>query len=124
MTLPDDARWIPGHEGFYGVTSDGRVWSEPRERTRGGWLVATPGARGYLYVNLGRRHRARPLHVLIAAAWIGPRPLGQEVRHLDGNKHHNVDTNLAYGTRREQRLDDVRHGVNALVRWNARRQQA
>jgi hypothetical protein len=50
------------------------------------------------------------VHVLVAAAFLGPCPDGQEVRHLDGDKLNNCLDNLIYGTRSENNLDTVRHG--------------
>ena len=40
----------------------------------------------------------------------GPRPVGMEVRHLDGSRDA-CATNLAYGTHAENMQDMVRHGV-------------
>lgn len=45
-------------------------------------------------------------------AFVGPRPEGLEVRHLDGDPSNNVLSNLTYGTRSDQRMDDVRNGVH------------
>lgn len=97
----------------YEVSDDGQVRSRPRERTRGGVLKAARNRRGYWYVTLCReqdRHRMR-VHQLVAEAFIGPRPPGQDVRHLDDNKDDNRPGNLAYGTRRENLADAVRNGV-------------
>lgn len=51
-----------------------------------------------------------PVHRLVASAFLGPCPGGQEVRHLDGNPQNNAVTNLAYGTRTENILDVLRIG--------------
>ena len=59
------------------------------------------------------REEQHSIYVLVALAFHGPRPVGpagKEVRHLDGNKSNNRPENLAYGTRRENALDIVRHG--------------
>ena len=70
------------------------------------------GKRGYLTVELWRDGKSKTVgvHQLVALAFLGPRPEKQEVRHLDGNPLNNHLTNLAHGTRRQQRLDDVRNG--------------
>ncbi|AAK94350.1 HNH endonuclease [Myxococcus phage Mx8] len=56
--------------------------------------------------------RARPVgvHQLVADAFHGPCPTGQQVRHLDGNPTNNVPANLAYGTALDNAADRVRHG--------------
>lgn len=59
------------------------------------------------------RQVTQSIHVLVAAAFIGPRPAGMDVRHLDGDKSNNRADNLMYGTRSENNLDAVRHRTNA-----------
>ena len=65
--------------------------------------------RGYQNVNLGRGFRSG-VHVLVAEAFIAPRPEGQEVRHLNGNPRDNRVANLAYGTRSENMRDCYQYG--------------
>lgn len=104
-------RAIPGHVGHYEVSSEGRVWSHRLHRP----LVAAEVPGRYKRVNLRRPDGGREIvdiHVLMALAFIGPRPEGQEVRHLNGNPYDNRLANLAYGTRSDQRRDDVQNKVN------------
>jgi hypothetical protein len=113
---PEPERWLPvvGWEGLYEVSDVGRVRSLPRNTTRG--KVLRPGSvpAGYPAVNLhkaGDGGRTRTIHTLMAAAFIGPRPPGQYVRHLDDVKTHNVLSNLAYGPPRANTEDMIRnHG--------------
>lgn len=74
---------------------------------------------GHLRVDLpGRRVF---VHQLVAEAFIGPRPDGQEVRHLNGDPADNRVQNLAYGTRSQNVADAIRHGTyrNAIAEKNA-----
>jgi hypothetical protein len=48
----------------------------------------------------------------VAEAFHGPRPVGLEVRHLDGDSLNNAASNLRYGTRTENLLDAVEHGTH------------
>lgn len=107
-------RQIPGYEGFYQVSSWGRVFSEPRRRTKGGLLSIKVGKRGYPAVALVREGKqvTREVHTLVAAAFIGPRPPGMEVRHKDGDPLNPRAVNLVYGTRSENNRDAVMHGTN------------
>ena len=50
-------------------------------------------------------------HALVCEAFIGPRPDGHEVRHLNGDPLDNRLANLAYGTRAENMADQYRHGT-------------
>jgi hypothetical protein len=70
---------------------------------------------GYLLVGLHhhRRQTTRTVHSLVAEAFIGPRPAGQQIRHLDGDPVNNHLGNLRYGTGAENARDQVRHGTHA-----------
>jgi hypothetical protein len=106
-------QWKP-IAGFptYEVSSLGRV-----SRMRGGQrriLVGGCTMSGYrtvLLYNEGVR-TPRRVHTLVAEHFIGPRPEGLEIRHLDGDQRNNAAANLAYGTHVENMQDVVRHGRN------------
>ena len=68
---------------------------------------------GYLNVRLTTdgHQRIVSIHSLVAEVFLGPRPQGLQIRHLDGNKQNNAAHNLAYGTAKENGQDNVRLGV-------------
>lgn len=116
-----------GFEGLYEVSDQGRVRSLDR------WIQArgSCGRAGYSYLRKGRvmrqyrpsgryasvrlysseRDQTCEIHRLVTAAFIGPQPEGQWVRHVDGNAHNNVLANLAYGSPQENIDDKQRHGT-------------
>jgi len=62
----------------------------------------------YFYVRLAKRSGGadtKLVHCLVAEAFIGPRPDGEVVRHLDGDKYNNMLNNLAYGSTFENAID-------------------
>ncbi|WP_158710499.1 NUMOD4 motif-containing HNH endonuclease [Streptomyces flavochromogenes] len=109
---------VPGYENSYEVSSQGQVRSRPRPTTRGGILKAKVGRVGYPRVSLCANgvQRTWLVHQVVAVAFLGPRPAGQEVRHLDGDPLNNAVSNLAYGTRSENAQDKQRHGTDHNAR--------
>ena len=94
-------RWLPvvDYEGLYEVSDLGRVRSLPRNGTLGG-LIRTRPAVHHFRVNLWRDDKMEtvPVHTLVARAFLGPRPEGQEVCHGPAGTWVNDLANLSYGT--------------------------
>ncbi|WP_418344921.1 NUMOD4 motif-containing HNH endonuclease [Rhodococcus pyridinivorans] len=117
----------PGWEGIFEVSNLGRVRSLPRITVRKNGTPCSVRGRilrpyrkssGHLSLSVPKRAGGQgrmSVHALVAEAFLGPRPDGHEIRHLDGNPSNNQVTNLAYGTRTDQRFDDVRNGVHPMA---------
>ena len=108
MSTAEEWRPVRGYEGFYSVSSYGRVQSLDRfclgrdgrsELHHGKILKPWRGKNGYLYVSIKRRHAT--VHRLVADAFIGPAPDKHDVMHINGNREDNRIENLQYGTRSE-----------------------
>jgi hypothetical protein len=104
---------IPGFIG-YSVSDRGRVMSSKRKNPR---VLATQRwaerhKKPYLAVGLcvNGKSRLYVIHKLVLLAFVGKRPDGQEVRHLNGDARDNRLANLAYGTHVENMADILRHG--------------
>lgn len=130
----------------YAVSDDGRVWSckvpsirrvahTPCGKYLRTWsqLRATDfiNKQGYRCVHVclkdrpNKRQRTFSVGVLVALAFIGPRPEGMEVRHFpDPDPGNNHVSNLCYGTHQQNAQDrrvqgtpiaeGVRHGASKL----------
>ena len=100
----------------YGLSRDGRAWSNKR----GGWKVLKPTKEyqgpGYLMVAMrvdGRQKKVF-LHTLLLATFVGPRPSPKhQGRHNNGNFLDNDIDNLAWGTAQQNHDDKKRHGTTA-----------
>ena len=106
---------IPGYEGRYDVSDQGRVRSWLPCRGMAIPRVLRPGINrgGYpLVVLYFNGKTTREVHRLVSLAFIGPLPEGQHTRHLNGNPANNALSNLVYGTISENNLDCVRHGTH------------
>lgn len=122
MTSSKTEEWrdIPGYEGRYQASNLGRIRSLDRRvkirhgatRLARGCVLKAAGSKynQHLMVVLGHGQNGSLVHQLVAATFLGPRPEGQEVRHLDGNPLNNTVDNLAYGTRTENIIDVMRIG--------------
>ena len=87
-------------------------------------MLSTPAASGMRYISVrlsdwrlggeGCSARTVYVHDLIARAFIGEKPEGYDVRHLDGCTHNNRATNLAYGTRKDNMADARALGTLAI----------
>lgn len=116
--MQDHEEWRPvvGYEGLYEVSSHGRVKRLPFVGNLGtrfhGKILSQSLSNGYPFVGLrdadGKQSSPR-IHALVAAAFIGKRPKGKVVNHIDFDKTHNHVSNLEYVTHRENIQHSARH---------------
>ena len=121
MTEPNvrDEEWRPvrGFEGFYEVSTRGRVRSVPRvveyrdgrvREYEGVVLAQSDNGYGYRVVTLSRSKsckKVRLVHQLVMEAFFGPRPEGLDTCHRDNDKTNNSLGNLRYDTRESNLAD-------------------
>ncbi len=122
-------RDVVGLEGYYEVSSLGRVRSLDRYlecadgsirlyrgKIRKPQMSPTGQPRSYVLQVPGKRRAAEP-QVLVAEAFLGPRPEGHLVKHLDNNLRNNTPENLAYWPASRLRHDVVSRGKDG---WASR----
>lgn len=113
-----EERWLPvvGWEGMYAVSSDGRVRRDGSAKGArcGHVMAACVDIVGYPRVDLWRRNHGTSIrvHQLVADAFIGARPSGMQVNHIDGDKLNNNVENLEYVTP----ADNLRHALETGLR--------
>lgn len=130
-------RWksVVNLEGCYQVSNFGRVRSVSRylpsrggrRRMIGRVLKTRAHPFGYPMVTMsvGNRPVSKTVHSLVAEAFIGPCPKGQEVCHEDGDSGNPHLGNLRYGTKTSNEKDKIKHGTynggfahyGAKLRW-------
>lgn len=76
------------------------------------YIAPDSGHRHVLVRRGGRGARVEKLrvHHAVLLAFVGPRPEGQECRHLDDDPANNHRLNLCWGTRLENRRDRIQLG--------------
>lgn len=99
----EEWRPVVGYEGWYSVSDKGNI-----RRDVGGSNVTFIGkilkpasdGQGYLMVTLSKegKHKVRTVHRMVAAAFLGARPLKLVINHKDGVKANNNLGNLEYVT--------------------------
>lgn len=130
MTPEDEEEWrpVPGYEGFYEVSSMGRVRSLDRTirnslgrlRHYKGRLIKAPinPGNGYYSVLLYREghEKMHSVHRLVLRAFQGepPQP-NMQCCHNDGNPLNNRADNLRWDTSSNNHLDRIKHGRMPLA---------
>lgn len=112
---------VPGYEGVYEVSNQGRVRSLDRyvecvgpikgrylSKKKGRVLRPGPSNYGHLSVVLGRR-QTRMVHDLVLRAFVGAPPPKHECCHNNGDPTDNRLENLRWGTRSQNNADAVLH---------------
>lgn len=120
--IPDTEVWRPvrGFEGVYEVSFDGKVRRiAPGRGAKVGRILKPTTNRkveGYLFLFLYRECKSTRhyVHRIVAEAFHGPAPEGQEVNHIDGDKLNCCASNLEWVTKQE----NARHAVHVLKRGN------
>ncbi|MDJ0323168.1 HNH endonuclease [Cryobacterium sp. PH31-AA6] len=110
ITCPQEV-WKPigGHEDRYSISNLGRVWSNLTKNMLKPFLAGR-----YLAVDLrldGESARCY-VHHLVATAFIGLRPDGQEVCHGPGGSDDNRASNLRYDTHYANMRDTLDQGTH------------
>lgn len=115
---------IPGYEGRYQASDQGRVRSVDHrvrlvaqgvETTR---LVPSKilspgrGQSGHVSVALSKGN-SKMVHAIVLQTFVGPAPAGHETLHLNHTPSDNRLSNLRYGTRSENLKMDYANGSRA-----------
>lgn len=108
---------IPSLKFLYEINSNGTIMRNVKSKRR--LLIrcdkhhSTTG-KGYMFtfIHTGGRHEwgktiRLPIHRLVAECWLGPKPEGLELDHIDRNPCNNDYRNLRYVTHSEQMKNRV-----------------
>ncbi len=106
----NDERWldVDGYDGNYMVSDRGRVKSVRFKK------ILTGGHGRYKCVTISKRGKQKTfnVHYLVAKMFLGDKPFGMEVNHVNGDKWDNSVDNLVYTTRQENIRHSYRIGLN------------
>lgn len=107
-------RPVPGFPGYWAS------WNGKIVGLRGKALKPSATTGGYLHVNMWRD--GAPgfsrlaitvyVHDAVATAFLGPKPEGMELMHLNGDNQDNWLGNLSYGTHAQNVRASIEHGTH------------
>jgi hypothetical protein len=109
--------WKPiiGYEGFYSISNFGRVRRDcgGAANTHAGFMRKGNKSNRYVEINLSKYGVSKKYrtHALVAIHFIGPRPVGMEINHIDGNKYNNFVKNLEYVSPKENMAHAQKSGL-------------
>ena len=115
-------RWrpVPEWEDLYEVSDQGSVRRLAPGHGIGAGYVLTPTRRGkgYTAVKLNREGQGTTysVHILVMAAFVGPRPEGIQVNHRNGDKTDNRLSNLEYVTPKQNARHAIRNGFKDVLK--------
>jgi hypothetical protein len=124
----EEWRDIPGFEGFYQASSTGLIRRKTRfynstfkgkpvsRKIKEKIFVPSYSAKQYPRLSIVHQGKAKQffVHYLVALAFLGERPVGYQVNHIDGDKSNNRPGNLEYVTNQENRDHAVAHGLHPM----------
>lgn len=118
-TLVEIWRDVPGFEGRYQASNNGRIRSLLSSKI----LRPARNSSGYLTVNLydgssPRNPKSHCVHDLILATFIGTKPAGMHADHIDRNRLNNAIGNLRYAAPVQNAANSV-HKKRGSVRFGS-----
>lgn len=114
MSVEEIWKQIPGHVRYH-VSNFGRVAVQLKDGSFKGRKLnsATPYLSFSVAAPKGQKQTCFYVHNIVAKLFIGDRPPGMVIRHLDGNRYNNRVDNLCYGYPEENWNDTKKHKCHA-----------
>ena len=111
--------WRPmiRYAGKYLISNAGRVKSIGRYRRNYDVIIKHGMSHGMYptaYLRCEGKRTSDPIHRLVAEAFIGPRPTGFQINHIDGNKCNNRVENLEYVSASDNQKHAFRIGLASM----------
>ncbi len=108
-------QWLQIPNTKYSVSSCGNVKRNElyKSSNKDGHIKPSVGKRGYLLVTLSTNNikKTKSVHGLVATLFIGTKPNGIEINHIDGNKLNNNIENLEYVTKSQNQKHAIKLGL-------------
>lgn len=107
-------RKIPSLKFLYEVSEDGRIFRNVKSKKQNKIIVDHHhSSSGYCFTFICRNKKVQriPIARVVAECWLGEKPEGMEIDHIDRNSQNNHWTNLRYVTKSEQMKNRDHSGI-------------
>ena len=108
-------RKIPSLEFLYEISEDGRIFRNVKSKKQNKIIVDYHHSeKGYCYTFICRNGKVQkiPIARVVAECWLGKKPEGYEIDHIDRNSLNNHYKNLRYVTKSEQMKNRDHSNIN------------
>ena len=105
MEINREFRKIPSLKFLYEVSEDGRIFRNVKSKKQNKIIVDYHhSSAGYAFTFICREGKVQriPIARVVAECWLGSKPEGYEIDHIDRNSLNNHFSNLRYVTKSEQ----------------------
>jgi len=92
-------RKIPSLKFLYEVSEDGRIFRNVKSKKQNKIIVDyhhSPAGYCFTFINRDKICQRIPIARVVAECWLGEKPEGYEIDHIDRNSQNNHYTNLRY----------------------------
>ena len=98
-------RKIPSLNFLYEVSEDGKIFRNVKSKKQNKIIVDyhhSPAGYCFTFIHRDKQNKRIPIARVVAECWLGEKPEGYEIDHIDRNSQNNHYTNLRYVTKSEQ----------------------
>ncbi|MBR4642185.1 MAG: HNH endonuclease [Selenomonadaceae bacterium] len=117
MKINREFRKIPSLKFLYEVSEDGRIFRNVKSKKQNKIIVDyhhSPAGYCFTFINRDGKVKRIPIARVVAECWLGEKPEGYEIDHIDRNSQNNHYTNLRYVTKSEQMKNRDHSGISKI----------
>lgn len=125
MKINREFRKIKSLKFLYEVSEDGRIFRNVKSKKQNKIVVDHHHSeKGYCFTFVCREGKVQriPIARVVAECWLGEKPEGYEIDHIDRNSLNNHYSNLRYVTKSEQMKNRDHSGISEIGKKNLAKQ--
>lgn len=114
-------RKIRSLDFLYEINSNGTIFRNVKSKKQGRIVLDfhhSPKGYYFVWINRNRKVQRLPIARLVAECWLGKKPEGYEIDHIDRNSQNNDYRNLRYVTKSQQMKNRDHSNISARGKKN------